>query len=87
MSVPRDPSSYHPSDHAVQQKRWRDISWEQVALTIESGSAHQTPQEDRVLFVQDFPDEEDPIGVIAIPDIGEIVTVEWRTKEVSHPKI
>jgi len=86
MSVPRDPSSYHPSDHAVQQKRWRDISWEQVANTIESGTAHQTPQEDRVLFIKDV-GESDPVGVIAIPDIGEIVTVEWRTKEVSHPKI
>ena len=87
MSISRDPSSYSPSIHAKQQRKWRGISWDQVAKTIESGTAHQTPAEDRVLFVQDFEDEEDPVGVIVVPDAGEIVTVEWRTKEVSHPKI
>jgi len=87
MTVPQDPSHYSPSIHAIQQKRDRDITWDQVAKTIESGTAHQTPAEDRVLFVREFEEEEDPVGVVTVPDVGEIVTVEWRTKEVSHPKI
>jgi len=87
MSINQDPSHYSPSIHAVQKKRERDISWEYVAETIESGEAHATPAQDRVLFVKEFEDTESPVGVVVLPDMGEIVTVEWRTKEVSHTKI
>lgn len=79
MKIPRNASFYFPTIHAKQQRKWRDITWEKVSSTIELGEIDQE-HPDAVLFVKDFGDEY-PVGVVANPKSGEIITIEWRHKD------
>lgn len=76
--VPREPSFYHPSTHAGQQRKHRGISWDQVAETLAEGRVKTCHKPDCRLFVREFEDEDRPIGVVASVECGEILTVEWR---------
>ena len=86
MNISRNPEDYQPSTHALQMRRDRDISWPAVGETIKEGDVYQTPKEDRVLFVHDI-DATEPIGVVANPFDGEVITIEWRTEDIDYPKI
>lgn len=77
--VPRDPGHYYPSDHAVQRAKERGIDWEDVAQAIAEGEIRQTHEPDRTLFVEEIAVDDERVGVVAHPQDGEIVTVEWTT--------
>jgi hypothetical protein len=78
MDIPRNPEHYWPSIHAVQQSKDREIPWEQVSETIETGNTHDAYKADCVQFRKHYPDEEYPLNVVANIENGQIVTVMWR---------
>jgi len=82
--ISRNPTDYYPSVHCQDQRKWRDIKWEDVSTTIEEGTVHVTGYGERFLIIKDFSHTEEPIGVVVRPDGDEfeIVTVEWRTEPV-----
>ncbi len=77
-NIPRDPSKYSPTVHAGQQAKHRNISWDQVAETVQEGELRQSHAENCVLFVQGFASKENPVGVVANYEEGVIITVEYR---------
>lgn len=77
-NIPRDPSKYSPTVHAGQQAKHRNISWDQVAETIEEGEVRQSHEENCVLLVQEFASPASPVGVVVNYVKGVIITVEYR---------
>jgi len=77
----RDPSSYSPTVHCVQQYKHRDIALEDIAATIKEGKQKTTHKEDVYLFIKEFSWYEQPIGVVANIKNGNILTVEYRDKD------
>ena len=75
-SVPRDAGYYHPTGHAKQRRKYRDIDWEFVALTIEEGEVRKSHKTNCRVFRKEF-QTVDPVKVIANIETGEIVTVCW----------
>lgn len=79
--VPRDPSYYHPSTHAGQQRKHRGIEWDQVAETLSDGRVKTCHKPDCRLFVREFDDAQEPVAVVANVEMGQILTVEWRPEK------
>lgn len=77
-NVPRDTDHYWPSIHASQQRKHRNIEWIVVAETIKHGEIKKSHKDDCCLFVHDLRDTDEPVGVVANYETGEILTVEWR---------
>jgi len=76
--VNRDPGHYWPSLHAQQQQRYRGIDWVDVSETIANGKMKYSHKENCKLFIKEFAHYDDPVGVVANYDNGEILTVEYR---------
>jgi len=76
--IPRDPEFYHPSDHAVQQAKYRNIDWVDVAKTIQEGEIKATHKDNCHLFIKEFHYTDKPVGVVANTKQGKIITVEFR---------
>jgi hypothetical protein len=76
--VSRDPSDYHPTVHCTQRSRERGISYEQIATTIQDGRIEPSPQDNCKLFVKEFDQELNPVGVVADIQANKIITVEYR---------
>jgi hypothetical protein len=76
--IPRDPEFYHPSEHARIRKRERDMSWDKVSNTIQNGRVKNAKGENCKLFVAEYEQDENPVGVMANVDNGEIITVQYR---------
>jgi len=79
MTVSRNPEDYWPSNHAYNRSRQRGIDWPLVASTIKDGQLKESHKDGCKLFVEDYHFTDDPVGVVANVDSGEIITVEWRT--------
>lgn len=79
--IPRDPSHYRPSVHAVQRKKDRGIDWELISDTIATGKVRETHIEDKYLFSKYYEGMDKPIGVVAHAINGTIMTVEFRDGE------
>ena len=73
----RDPSRYHPTVHAGQQAKDRDIDWELVADAIETGTIRDAPGRHCRQFVYNPEDLDEAIYVVANVESGEILTVAW----------
>lgn len=78
MSISRDPSDYSPTIHAGQQAKHRDITFSEVADTIEKGEVRNTNKSTVRLFVHEFEHYDRPVGVVADVTNGEVITVEFR---------
>lgn len=76
--VPREPSNYQPTTHAVQQSKHRKIDFKDVAQVIQEGATRPTHKDDCYLFISELPHYNDPIGVVANIQNGNILTVEYR---------
>lgn len=79
MSVSRDPSDYHPTTHAGQRAKERNIAFDDVATTIRDGERRDAMGEDCWLFVHEIDDYDRPIGVHVDASTGSIITIEYRT--------
>ena len=77
----RDPSRYHPTVHAGQQAKDRDIDWELVADAIETGTIRDTHGRHCRQFVYNSEDIEQPVYVVANVESGDIVTVAWMNDD------
>jgi hypothetical protein len=76
--VPRDPEYYHPTTHAIQQRRERDIEWPWVSQAIADGELRTSHKPNCWLFITDVPFEPNPVYCVASEETGEIVTIGWR---------
>jgi hypothetical protein len=78
MDVPRDPSFYSPTTHAGQQAKHRNIGWDTVAETIETGDVKPSHKQNCCLFVKEYPTLENAVGVVANYKDGVVITIEFR---------
>lgn len=78
MGVPRNPEEYHPTVHAVDRAKSRGIDWVLVSKTIQEGEVKRSHKDGCRLFINDYHHTDDPVGVVANVESGEIVTVQWR---------
>jgi len=78
MSVPREPDHYHPTVHAVDRAKSRGIDWDIVSKTIQGGEIKKSHKDGCRLFVKDYQHTDNPVGVVANIESGEILTVQWR---------
>jgi len=76
--VPRDPGLYHPTDHAVQQAKYRGIDWPEVAKCIQTGRIKNSHKDHCKLFIMAVEHREKPLAIVANTNDGRILTVEWR---------
>jgi len=76
-NIPRDAGFYYPSEHAVIRKRDRNISWEIVSQTIETGEISEANGETRKTFTKWIADEGDILCVVACIKTGNIDTMFW----------
>jgi len=76
--VSRNPEDYHPTTHAVDRAKTRCIDWPIVASTIKDGELKNSHKDGCKLFVDEFEFLDNPVGVVANVDSGEILTVEFR---------
>lgn len=78
MSVPREPKHYFPSVHAIDRAKARGIDWDIVSKTIQDGEIKKSHKDGCRLFVKDYQHTDNPVGVVANIETGEILTVQWR---------
>lgn len=78
INIPRNPSYYSPSTHAKQQRKHRDIPWELVAETIETGELIGDHRQDCEKFIEEFEGVDLPVCVVVNYEMGVVITVEWR---------
>jgi len=78
MSVPREPKHYFPSVHAIDRAKARGIDWDIVSKTIQEGEIKKSHKDGCRLFVKDYQHTDNPVGVVANIESGEILTVQWR---------
>lgn len=78
MSVPREPKHYFPSVHAIDRAKARGIDWDIVSKTIQDGEIKKSHKDGCRLFVRDYQHTDNPVGVVANIESGEILTVQWR---------
>lgn len=76
-SVSRDPSQYHPTEHAVLRRRKRGFEWDWVSKTIQEGFLHDHLERSTICFEYQAKRWRYPLKVIANPETGDIVTVRW----------
>ena len=72
-SVPRDPSHYFPSEHAVVRKKERNVEWDDVSRAIERGRQHAYNDDDCCVFI--YKEDNKRIYVPANVETGEIITI------------
>lgn len=76
--ISRDPGDYHMSYHATGRANYRHIDYEMVCETIRDGEIKNSHKENCCLFIKELWYTENPVGVVANYEDGEILTVEWR---------
>jgi len=81
MSLSRDPSEYHPSEHATVRKRTRNIEWEWVSNAIANGRIHPGLDENRRVFTDWVESRRGVLKVVVETTTGTIVTVAWYADE------
>lgn len=74
-NVPRDPSTYWPTEHAVIRKKMRGISWDAVSDAIANGRLHNEGNNNTCVFIH--PTEQGLLYVTANHENGAIATVAW----------
>ena len=78
--VPRDPSEYHLSIHAGQQRVHRDIPKPAIADTISTGEVETAAGDHHRKFIKQYPGDDYAIAVVVDLSDGEICTIEKHAR-------
>jgi len=81
MNIPRDTEFYELTTHGWNKAKQRNISGEYIRKTIQEGHVQEAGGGYPTMrFLNEFIELDEPIGLVANVETGEVVTVFWNTE-------